>query len=123
MNRRSFDGHQRRRRAGRAQEAAPAVPLRPRLFAGIATGSSAGKMTPGADAAAFDDSKFQRVTLPIPTSKLPWHSFDDKAYEFVSFHIGAIPRAGGLEGKRVFADFAGVMTASKVTVNGHHFEE
>ena len=39
------------------------------------------------DAAAapgFDDAHFSRVVLPHSNVRMPWHSFDDKDYEFVS---------------------------------------
>ena len=107
---------------GRAQNAAPAIPLR-RVYSLNRNWLFGGKMTPGADAPAFDDSKFQRVTLPHTNVELPWHSFDDKAYEFVSIYRRHFRAPAAWKGKRVFADFGGVMTASKVTVNGHHFEE
>ena len=38
----------------------------------------------GAEAPAFDDSSFQRVVIPHSNIDLPWHSFYDKDYEFVS---------------------------------------
>jgi beta-galactosidase len=34
----------------------------------------------------FDDSGFQQVTLPHANVRLPWHSFDEKAYQFVSVY-------------------------------------
>ncbi len=34
----------------------------------------------------FDDSKFERVVVPHTNIRLPWHSFDDKDYEFVSVY-------------------------------------
>ncbi len=34
----------------------------------------------------FDDSGFERVVIPHTNVKLPWHSFDDKTYEFVSLY-------------------------------------
>jgi beta-galactosidase len=105
---------------GRAQNAAPAIPLR-RTYSLNRNWLFGGKMKPGADAPAFDDSKFQRVTLPHTNIELPWHSFDDKAYEFISIYRRHFRAPATWQGKRVFADFGGVMTASKVTVNGHHF--
>jgi beta-galactosidase len=65
----------------------------------------------------------EKVTLPHANVRLPWHSFDDKAFQFVSIyrrHFQALP---GWKGKRVFVDFGGAMTASTVTVNGHAFPE
>jgi len=123
MNRRSFlIATSAAAALGRAQNAAPAIPLR-RVYSLNRNWLFGGKMTPGADAPAFDDSKFQRITLPHTNVELPWHSFDDKAYEFVSIYRRHFRVPAAWKGKRVFADFGGVMTASKVTVNGHHFEE
>src|ERR1017187_10437279 len=34
----------------------------------------------------FDDSGFDRVVVPHSNTRLPWHSFDDKDYEFVSVY-------------------------------------
>ena len=66
----------------------------------------------------FDDSAFERVVVPHTNIKLPWHSFDDKSYEFVSLyrrHFRLPPEA---RGRHVFVDFEGVMTASTVWING-----
>jgi len=71
----------------------------------------------------FNDAKAERVTLPHSNVRLPWHSFDDRAYEFVSVyrrHFGPLPE---WRGKRVFVDFDGAMTAATVAINGHAFEE
>src|SRR5262249_61745674 len=38
----------------------------------------------GAESPGFDDSKFQSVVVPHTNIELPWHSFDDKDYEFIS---------------------------------------
>jgi len=72
----------------------------------------------GAEAPGFDDSKFQRVVVPHTNVELPWHSFDDKDYEFVSTYRRRFKFPKGGEGKRVFVDFEGVMTASTVWING-----
>ena len=32
----------------------------------------------------FDDSAYERIVIPHTNVKLPWHSFDEKTYEFVS---------------------------------------
>jgi beta-galactosidase len=66
----------------------------------------------------FDDSKFERVVIPHCNTRVPWHGFDDKDYEFVSVyrrHFRVPPEA---RGQRVFVDFEGVMTASTVWLNG-----
>jgi beta-galactosidase len=73
---------------------------------------------PDARARDFDDSKFERVVIPHTNTPLPWHSFDDKDYEFVSVyrrHFKLPPQA---RGRHVFVDFEGVMTASTVWLNG-----
>jgi beta-galactosidase len=49
---------------------------------------------------------------------LPWHSFDDKDYEFVSTYRRGFKTPSDLESKRVFVDFEGAMTASTIWING-----
>ena len=81
-----------------------------------------GSAAPGCSAPDFDDSKFQRVTVPHSNKIFPWHSFDEKDFQFVSIyrrHFKMAPRPG----HRVFVDFAGVMTAATVTINGHKLGE
>src|SRR5215471_11486698 len=34
----------------------------------------------------FDDSGSEQVTIPHTNKKLPWHSFDEKSYQFVSIY-------------------------------------
>ncbi len=114
MNRRTFlAGASAAAALGRAQNSAPAVPPR-------RTYSLNRNWLFGTDA---DESKFSRVTLPHTNVELPWHSFDDKAYEFVSVYRRHFRAPPAWNGKRIFVDFGGVMTAAKVTINGHHFEE
>ncbi len=73
----------------------------------------------GAEAADFDDASFESVVVPHTNIRLPWHSFDNKDYEFVSTYRRRfrLPEAAA-RGKRVFVDFEGVMTASTVWING-----
>ena len=81
-----------------------------------------GKATPGCSAADFDDRKFQRVTIPHANKMFPWHSFNEKDFQFVSIyrrHFKLTPPPG----RRVFVDFAGVMTAATVSINGHKLGE
>jgi beta-galactosidase len=73
----------------------------------------------GAESSDFDDSKFQRIVIPHTNVRLPWHSFDDKDYEFISTYRRRFRFPSGAEGKRVFVDFEGAMTASTVWINGH----
>src|SRR5580700_232855 len=72
----------------------------------------------GARLREFDDSKFERVVIPHTNTRLPWHSFDDKDYEFVSVYRRHFRVPAEARGRRVFVDFEGVMTASTVWVNG-----
>jgi beta-galactosidase len=72
----------------------------------------------GAEAVGFDDSKFERVIIPHTNVALPWHSFDDKDYEFISTYRRRFKLPQDAAGKRVFVDFEGAMTASTVWING-----
>ena len=82
-----------------------------------------GKTVAGATAPDFDDRKFDRVTLPHTNVMLPWHSFDDKSYQFVSIYRRHFRLQAEWKGKRVFVDFAGAMTAAVVTANGYRLGE
>jgi beta-galactosidase len=72
----------------------------------------------GSEGIDFDDSAFERVTLPHANVLLPWHNFDDKTYEFVSTYRRRFKTPDIAQGKRVFIDFEGAMTASTVWING-----
>ena len=76
-----------------------------------------------ARAANFDDSGFTRVTVPHTNLREPWHSFDEKSYEFVSVYRRRFKLPAAAKGKRVFVDFEGVMTASTVWINGTRLGE
>ena len=71
----------------------------------------------------FDDSVFERVVIPHTNIRLPWHSFDDKSYEFVSLYRRRFRLPVEAKGKHVFIDFEGVMTASTVWINGVNLGE
>jgi beta-galactosidase len=73
--------------------------------------------TPAAQARDFDDSHFTRVTVPHSNLLEPWHSFDEKSYEFVSIYRRRFRLPAAARGQRVFVDFEGVMTASTVWLN------
>ncbi len=74
--------------------------------------------TPEARGKDFDDSGFERVVVPHTNIRLPWHSFDEKNYEFVSVYRRHLKLPPGTRGRHVFVDFEGVMTASTVWLNG-----
>lgn len=82
-----------------------------------------GKVVPGSSRPEFDDGRFHRVTLPHTNMLLPWHSFDEKEYQFVSIYRRHFRLPQELRGRRVFVDFAGVMTAATVTINGEKLGE
>jgi len=77
----------------------------------------------GAEMLEFNDSGFERVVVPHTNVPLPWHSFDDKDYEFVSTYRRRFKLTPECKGKRVFVDFEGVMTASTVWINGFRLGE
>jgi beta-galactosidase len=82
-----------------------------------------GKSRPGVSGTALNDSDWRKITLPHTNVNLPWHSFDEGSFQYVSAyrrHFRPLPE---WRGKRVFLDFDGAMTASTVTVNGHRFDE
>ena len=81
------------------------------------------KFVQGAHEKNFDDSGFQRVVIPHANVRLPWHSFDDKQYEFVSIYRRKFKLPPEAKGKRVFVDFEGVMAASTVHINGVNLGE
>jgi beta-galactosidase len=79
--------------------------------------------TPAAHARDFDDSHFTRVTVPHTNLRVPWHSFDEKSYSFVSIYRRRFHLPEEARGHRVFVDFEGVMTASAVWLNGEKLGE
>jgi beta-galactosidase len=81
------------------------------------------KPTAAAHQRDFDDSAFDRVTVPHTNIRLPWHSFDEKSYEFVSLYRRHFRLPASARGRRVFVDFEGVMTASTVWINGARLGE
>jgi beta-galactosidase len=77
----------------------------------------------GAHARDFDDSGYERVVIPHTNVRLPWHSFDEKSYEFVSSYRRRFKLPLEARGRRVFVDFEGAMTASTVWINGQRLGE
>src|SRR5215469_2703631 len=74
------------------------------------------KASDAARAKAFDDSKFEPVVVPHTNLRVPWHSFDEKSYEFVSVYRRRFRLPASAKGQRVFVDYEGVMTAYTVWV-------
>ena len=71
-----------------------------------------------ARAPRFDDSAFERVTIPHANIRLPWHGFDEKDFAFVSIYRRRFKLPAHLRDRHVFVDFEGAMTASTVFING-----
>jgi len=74
-------------------------------------------------ARGFDDSHFDLITVPHTNKKLPWHSFDEKAYQFVSIYRRRFRLPREARGRHIFVDFGGAMTASTVWINGRRLGE
>ena len=81
------------------------------------------KIPPNGNAVALNEISFAQVTIPHTNKMLPWHGFDDKEYQFVSLYRRHFKMPAGLNQRRVFVDFGGVMTAAKVSINGHSLGE
>ncbi|HSE37529.1 MAG TPA: glycoside hydrolase family 2 TIM barrel-domain containing protein [Blastocatellia bacterium] len=81
------------------------------------------KLAAGATTIEFNDAGFERVTIPHTNKMLPWHGFDDKDYQFVSVYRRHFRLPDEYEGRRVFVDFGGVMTAATVFLNGKRLGE
>jgi beta-galactosidase len=77
----------------------------------------------GFQAREFDDSGFEQVTVPHTNLRPPWHSFDDKSYQFVSAYRRRFKLPPEAKGGHVFVDFEGVMTATRVWINGQRLGE
>ena len=74
--------------------------------------------TAGAEGKSFDDTRWERVTIPHANVRTPWHSFDERSYQFISVYRRRFKLPEQARGRRVFVDFEGVMTASTVWLNG-----
>jgi beta-galactosidase len=81
------------------------------------------KAVPGSTGVRFDDTRFERVTIPHTNRMLPWHGFDDKDYQFVSIYRRHFKLPAEMRAQRVFVDFGAVMTAATVTINGQRLGE
>jgi len=81
------------------------------------------KSSPEALQTNFNDKSFTRVTIPHTNKMLPMNGFDEKEYTFVSVYRRHFKLPKELQGKRIFVDFGGVMTAAKVFINGQNLGE
>jgi beta-galactosidase len=78
---------------------------------------------PGCTDPDFDDSGFERVTLPHANRTFPWHGFDDRGYQFVSVYRRYFVMPEGPKNRRFVLDFEGVMTQATVVLNGETLGE
>ena len=81
------------------------------------------KVIEGGHEPGFDDAHLERVVLPHTNARLPWHSFSESSYTFVSLYRRRFRLPAEAAGKHVFVDFEGAMTASTVWINGHRLGE
>ena len=81
------------------------------------------KSTPDAFDVKFNDKNFTRVTIPHTNKMLPVNGFDEREYTFVSVYRKRFKLPKTLQNQRIFVDFAGVMTAAKVYLNGENLGE
>ena len=73
---------------------------------------------PGATDVVHNDRGYKQVTIPHTNKLLPARGFDEKEYTFVSVYRRHFRLPAGLANHRIFIDFAGVMTAARVFING-----
>jgi beta-galactosidase len=64
------------------------------------------------------DSAFERVALPHTNLMLPWHSFDNHDYQFLSTYRKRFRLPEPLQGRRLGLEFDGAMTVAAVFCNG-----
>jgi hypothetical protein len=81
------------------------------------------KVPPDGHDAGFDEAAMTRVVVPHSNKSLPWHSFDDAEYEFVSLYRRKFRLPASAKGKRIFVDFEGAMVATTVWINGKRLGE
>lgn len=81
------------------------------------------KFTTEATRPTFNDKTFALVNIPHTNKMLPLNGFDEKEYCFVSIYRKKFILPKGIENKRIFIDFGGVMTAAKVYLNGNFIGE
>lgn len=63
-------------------------------------------------------AKGQKVTLPHTNKIQPFHNFDEKSSQFISWYRTSFKVPAEARKKKVFVEFDGVMLAAKVYLNG-----
>ncbi|MGH3096171.1 MAG: glycoside hydrolase family 2 TIM barrel-domain containing protein [Streptosporangiales bacterium] len=82
-----------------------------------------GEYAKGAEKRGFDDSGFERVTLPHTVTDLSWRRWDPDSWERTWIYRRHFDRPDAPSGARVFVDFAAAMTGAAVTLNGTRLGE
>jgi beta-galactosidase len=77
-----------------------------------------GPLVPGSTAPDFDDSGFQRITLPHTVTPLSWRRWDNTSWEREWIYRRHFDVPGDLTGRRVFVDFGAALTGATVVLNG-----
>jgi beta-galactosidase len=72
----------------------------------------------GAARPEFDDSAYERVSVPHANIITPHETFDPDMYRFVSWYRKRFVADESFRGKTVVAEFQGVMTVADVYLNG-----
>ena len=83
------------------------------LFGGKASAS------PDALKPEFNDSAFERVTLPHCVVKLSWQKWDYNTWQHVWLYRKHFTVPAAFKGQRVFVRFEAAMTSITPTINGH----
>ncbi len=60
----------------------------------------------------------EKITLPHTNRILPYHNFDEKEYQFVSWYVNKFKLPADVKGKKIFVEFDGIMLAAEVYLNG-----
>jgi beta-galactosidase len=78
-----------------------------------------GKLNPAALSPEFDDSAFEKITLPHCATKLSWQNWEWEAWQKVWCYRRHFTLPEQFKGQRVFLEFDGVMVGAEPTINGH----
>ncbi len=65
----------------------------------------------------------KKVTLPHANRILPYHNFDEKEYQFVSWYANKFRVPSSTKGKKIFVEFDGVMISAELYLNGKFIGE
>ena len=71
----------------------------------------------------FDDSSFETVHIPHTNILVPYNNFDEKLYQFESCYRKKIWIDPLKENEHIYIKFEGVMTYTKIYLNGHYIGE